>query len=551
MIIFIFYNTFNIKNSIINVAFICIKSILFLILFFSDDLSEESNCENDIEVINNYNEREVAAKYLTKPDSFRQVPGPNDISQNLDEGPTQHKLKKYPKTIYGVGQTKRMRGFNSNWYELYKWLEYSKIEDSAFCFPCRFFSNKIKTNLDTNYRTIGYKNWKNAMSAKGFPLHDKSDEHKQCLISWVEYKKNKNKNTSVLSQISDQHERLVMENRRYMKAIIISLRMLAVQGQALRGHIENEQSFNRGNFIEVMSAISNFDDVVKTKMNGPKNARYLHHSIQNEIVHIMSTMILSKISKEIKESVYFAVMADETKDVSKTEQLSIVVRYFFQGEIKERFLGFTPLKHLNANSLFLHIKEVLSKCQIDINNCVAQTYDGASVMRGHINGVQAIFKNEVPQAIYTHCANHRLNLVIVDVAKNIEEADLFFTLLQELYVFFSSSVVHSKFIELQKEVLNTKKPVELKRLCLTRWSSQVYCCKAIRSTLTIVLLLLNKLSFSTNKERSLEAEGLLRKIDFKFVYLLLVFDDILSQIQILSKVNTYKMLRLIWLIVLY
>jgi len=27
--------------------------------------------------------------------------------------------------------------------------------------------------------------------------------------------------------------------------------MLAVQGQALRGHIENEQSFNRGNFIEV------------------------------------------------------------------------------------------------------------------------------------------------------------------------------------------------------------------------------------------------------------------------------------------------------------
>ncbi|XP_026819262.2 SWI5-dependent HO expression protein 3-like [Rhopalosiphum maidis] len=36
----------------------------------SDDLSEESNCENDIEVINNYNEHEVAAKYLTKPDSF-------------------------------------------------------------------------------------------------------------------------------------------------------------------------------------------------------------------------------------------------------------------------------------------------------------------------------------------------------------------------------------------------------------------------------------------------------------------------------------------------
>lgn len=57
-------------------------------------------------------------------------------------------------------------------------------------------------------------------------------------------------------------------------------------------------------------------------------------------------------------------------------------------------------------------------------------------MRGCINGVQTVFKNEIPQAIYIHCANHRLNLVIVDVAKNVEEADLFFTLLQEFYVFF-------------------------------------------------------------------------------------------------------------------
>lgn len=169
--------------------------------------------------------------------------------------------------MYDVGGTKRMTSFNSNWFELFKWLEYSKVEDSAYCFPCRFFSNKLKTNLDCTYKNAGYKNWKNAMSAKGFPLHYKSDEHKQCLLSWVEYKKNIKNNSSVLSRISDQHERLVMENRRYMKAIIISLRMLAVQGQALRVHFENESSFNRANFIEIMNVISNFDDVVKKKKN--------------------------------------------------------------------------------------------------------------------------------------------------------------------------------------------------------------------------------------------------------------------------------------------
>lgn len=155
-------------------------------------------------------------------------------------------------------------------------------------------------------------------------------------------------------------------------------------------------SLNRGNFIEIINCIGSFDDIIKTKINGPKNARYLHHSIQNEIIHIISTMILNKISMEISNSVYFAIMADETKDVSKTEQLSIVVRYYFQGEIEERFLGFTPLTNLDANSLFLYIKQVLNTCHINIENCVAQTYDGENVMRGHINSVQAIFKKEVP-----------------------------------------------------------------------------------------------------------------------------------------------------------
>lgn len=37
-----------------------------------------------------------------------------------------------------------------------------------------------------------------------------------------------------------------------------------------------------------------FDDVVKNKLNGPKNVRYLHHSIKVEIIHIMANMIINK-----------------------------------------------------------------------------------------------------------------------------------------------------------------------------------------------------------------------------------------------------------------
>lgn len=168
--------------------------------FFSNYSSEESDFENNI----TNDDDKIKETCLSKPDSFRNVPGPDDISQTLDEVRLiQPILKKYPKTIYGVGRTKRARSFNSNWYEFFKWLEYSKNEDSVCCFPCSFFYTKSKNNLDTNYKSIGYKNWKNAMSAKGFPGHDRSEEHKQCSMSWIDYKKNLKNITSVLSQISD------------------------------------------------------------------------------------------------------------------------------------------------------------------------------------------------------------------------------------------------------------------------------------------------------------------------------------------------------------
>lgn len=62
--------------------------------------------------------------------------------------------------------------------------------------------------------------------------------------------------------------------------------------------------------------------------------------------------------------------------------------------MKERFLGFTPLKDLIAIALFSLIKVVIRKYKIDIITFVAQKYAGANVMRGLINGVHALYKKK-------------------------------------------------------------------------------------------------------------------------------------------------------------
>lgn len=146
-------------------------------------------------------------------------------------------------------------------------------------------------------------------------------------------------------------------------------------------------------------------------------------------------MIRNKISAELQSCQHFAIMVDETKDNTKIEQVSVVLRYYFDGIIYERFMGFRAAENLCASSLLLYIKEILALNNVDINKCIAQTYDGANVMSGKCNGVQALFRKEVPQALYVHCYNHRLNLVIADICKNINGVKIFFNLIVFMYLF--------------------------------------------------------------------------------------------------------------------
>lgn len=107
----------------------------------------------------------------------------------------------------------------------------------------------------------------------------------------------------------------------------------------------------------------------------------------------------------------------------KEEQLSICVRYSVKFQVFERFLGFVNVSTgQDANHIVSAIFNFFEKHKVDMNavKIIAQSYDGASVMSGHLNGVQSKLKSFYPCAIYTHCMAHRLNLVVVDTCKNIK-----------------------------------------------------------------------------------------------------------------------------------
>ena len=126
-------------------------------------------------------------------------------------------------------------------------------------------------------------------------------------------------------------------------------------------------------------------------------------------------------------------------------------------------------KALDAKSLSNFIYQKVVNIGSNWNNCVAQCYDGASVMSGWANGVQAKIWEHAPNAVYIHCDAHRLNLVLIDTISDIIELRDFFSTVATLYNFIANSNTrHELFVEAQKK-LQYKKVLQLERTAATCW----------------------------------------------------------------------------------
>ena len=131
----------------------------------------------------------------------------------------------------------------------------------------------------------------------------------------------------------------------------------------------------------------------------------------------------------------YAIMADESKYISKVEQLSIALRYVIRGNVYEGFVTYIHASSLDAASLAKYITDTLTSLNLPLENCASQCFDGASVMSGQCSGVQTRIREMAPKA-------HRLNLVLVDCVKSIRLAADFSIL--ETYVFMSAHKAHEE-----------------------------------------------------------------------------------------------------------
>ena len=464
---------------------------------------------------------------------------PNDIAKSRDCGPVRPMLRQFPKRMISG----KLRSFSSQWYAPYPFIEYSIQTDAVYCYACQLFPPP-RGHTEEVFTKTGFRDWKKI--GERFQKHAQSEYHKHSMAIWAAYKQAKSQG-SIAEQLDLQLSTVIRSNRNFLKTIAKVAILCARQNIALRGHDEQDTSTNKGNFLEILDVVATHNDELKHQLSSsPKNCKYTSNYSQNDILLAACDTILNRISMEVKQAGVYAIMADECRDVSRIEQLSVCVRYVSNGAITERFLGFTNMHELDAGALTEKIVSVLTDQGIDIKKCIAQCYDGASVMSGKRSGVQARFRDIAGSGcIYIHCYAHRLNLVIVDTARGIKEVNNFFGLMEAIYSFFSvSSLRHGRFTQAQKD--KSIRVMEIPSLSDTRWVCRYAAVQLFLNRYECLILALESIvDESTDRSEAAEAVGLLAQLqEFSFIFFLQAFDCVLGLTKPLSDTLQTKQLDL-------
>ena len=321
----------------------------------------------------------------------------------------------------------------------------------------------------------------------------------------------------------------VRQNRVTLKILSEAVLYLSKQELSFRGHDEPSVSLNKGNYRELLELIAKFDPQFERRLHGRLEDSHrgaeggwtftgVSSDIQNNIIESVDLVIQDEIDKEIAECNFVSIQVDETADISGKEQL---------GEVVERFLTFFNVSSdRSAPAISSVVKQILRRYGDTLKDkLIMQTYDGASVMSGHISGVQRLLREDYPFAYFFHCAAHRLNLVLCQSASSIPAVKVFFA---NVSAFSSFTSVSSK----RKELFR-KHGIEIPQPGDTRW---FYRSRTVGVIFEKYQSLLTALQSVVENPQPWDAvtlsmsSGLLQHLNgFLFCFLIALFNKILQQ----------------------
>lgn len=462
----------------------------------------------------------------------------NIIAQKFDSLSFQDKLMikqlgRQTPDLKIVQKTKKCkRFFNKAVYQDYQWLTGCPDADKLYCFPCLLFC-RDKSRW-SSVEGVGDLHNLVALAKK----HEHSSFHK---FSYLRLQRMGHDRIDVSlslahAEVIRRHNTEVDKNRAILKRLIACALFLAQDELAFRGHDESKaNSGSRGKFKDLCSLLAKFDPTMKEHLETATVFRGDSKTIQDDLTACIAECVREQIREDLSTAPFVAVMADETTDVSCQSQCCIIFRYLRGSTVCERFWSF---QEMSGKQTSQHLADLILGVlrDLNINNLVAQTYDGCSTMSGAVSGVQKRVREAYPLAQFIHCHAHKLNLVIQNSLQAVSQIRIFLQTLNGLHAFFRSPKRRAAF------QAYCSKSAAIK-VCETRWTFKARAVSAVYKSYKSLTEFFEDLINDENLHKSLwdvatirEATGFLSILSkFDFVFFLCFMHKTLGAAEILFK----------------
>ncbi|XP_060598671.1 E3 SUMO-protein ligase KIAA1586-like [Ruditapes philippinarum] len=247
-----------------------------------------------------------------------------------------------------------------------------------------------------------------------------------------------------------------------------------------------------------------------------KNAMYTSNTVVNELVNCMVDDIESTLKDRVERSPGYAVMTDETTDVTNDKHLAFCVKYVDvdSGDVCVDYIKDVKVDDGKAETIFCETKSVIEELNVD--NFVAFGSDGCNTMIGKKTGVATRLKAMKPEIVTIHCHNHRLALAAKDSFESIKVMRDTDDLLSHTFKYYHAPANRTASLGKLQKLLDDSGNKKIKQAAHTRWLSHLDAVSSLRDSYSAVISDLENAVESGNDKVRLgsgpSANGLAKKL---------------------------------------
>ena len=288
------------------------------------------------------------------------------------------------------------------------------------------------------------------------------------------------------------------------------------------------------NFAGLIQLAKSLGATYLSDLNLGGNAHYLSERFMQEAIMSLGEVISNKIFDDIRHSPFFALMCDETTDISVSKEVIVYARYLNSDrKVCTSFVGMIEISDGTAKTILNALKRLCERENLDMaNKLAAFGSDGAAVMIGSRGGVATLLKETTPWMISNHCVAHRLALAAAQAADEVPYVKKFKAILAQLYRFYENSAIRTAGLRGIQEVLNDPR-LKVSKASDVHWLSHERAVDNLRKCLPSIITSLEREASERHDAQALGLATFVKK--YQFVATLLTLSDVLPPLATLSR----------------